>query len=132
MVLRFNSPAFGIKGNYRITRVEHHYGGAGHTMALEITALEQVRAAAEGKTDAAAIKAASTDKVQVFGLPDLSGGSDGGSGGTIVKALFTAYYPANNALEGGYLDAQGNRLDPSEENLRRTAVCAVWNENYRP
>lgn len=83
-------------------------------MALEITALEQVRAAAEGKTDAAAIKAASTDKVQVFGLPDLSGGSDGGSGGTIVKALFTAYYPANNALEGGYLDAQGNRLDPSK------------------
>lgn len=114
VVLRFNSPAFGIKGNFRITRVEHHYGGAGHTMALEITALEQVRAAAEGKTDAAAIKAASTDKVQVFGLPDLSGGSDGGSGGTIVKALFTAYYPANNALEGGYLDAQGNRLDPSK------------------
>ena len=73
-----------------------------------------MRAAAEGKTDAAAIKAASTDKVQVFGLPDLSGGSDGGSGGTIVKALFTAYYPANNALEGGYLDAQGNRLDPSK------------------
>lgn len=115
VVLRFNSPAFGIKGNFRITRVEHHYGGAGHTMALEITALEQVRAAAEGKTDAAAIKADSTDKVQVFGLPDLSGGSDGGSGGTIVKALFTAYYPANNALEGGYLDAQGNRLDPSKK-----------------
>ena len=115
VVLRFNSPAFGIKGNFRITRVVHHYGGAGHTMALEITALEQVRAAAEGKTDAAAIKAASTDKVQVFGLPDLSGGSDGGSGGTIVKALFTAYYPANNALEGGYLDAQGNRLDPSKK-----------------
>lgn len=115
VVLRFNSPAFGIKGNFRITRVEHHYGGAGHTMALEISALEQVRAAAEGKTDAAAIKAASTDKVQVFGLPDLSGGSDGGSGGTIVKALYTAYYPANNALEGGYLDAQGNRLDPSKK-----------------
>lgn len=26
VVLRFNSPAFGIKGNFRITRVEHHYG----------------------------------------------------------------------------------------------------------
>ncbi len=116
VVLRFNSPAFGIRGNYRITRVTHKYGEAGHTMALEITALEQVRAAAQGKTDAASIKAASTDKVQVFGLPDLSGDSDSGSssGGTIVKALFTAYYPANNALEGGYLDAQGNRLDPSK------------------
>ena len=52
--------------------------------------------------------------MQVFGLPELSGGSDSGAGGTIVKALFTAYYPANNALEGGYLDAQGNRLDPSK------------------
>ena len=116
VVLRFNSPSFGIKGNYRITRVTHKYGEAGHTMALEITALEQVRAAAEGKTDAASIKAASADKVQVFGLPDLSGGSsdDTSTGGTIVKALFTAYYPANNALEGGYLDAQGNRLDPSK------------------
>ena len=125
VVLRFNSPAFGIKGNYRITRVEHHYGGAGHTMALEITALEQVRAAAEGKTDAAAVKAASTDKVQVFGLPDLSGGSDSGSGGTIVKALFTAYYPANNAMEGGYLDAQGNRLDPSKKPAPHRRLCRL-------
>lgn len=29
-----------------------------------------------------------------------------------VQALFTAYYPADNALEGGFLDAMGNRLDP--------------------
>lgn len=116
VVLRFNSPAFGVKGNYRVTRVTHHYGGAGHTMALEITALEQPRAAAEGTTNAAAVKAASTDKVQVFGLPDLGGDSSGesSSSGTIVKALFTAYYPANNAMEGGYLDAQGNKLDPSK------------------
>ena len=114
VVLNFNSPAFGIKGNYRVTRVQHNYGGAGHTMSLEITALEQVRAAAQGKTDAASIKAASADKVQVFGLPDL-GSSDSSTGGETVKALFTAYYPANNALEGGYLDAQGNRLDPSKK-----------------
>lgn len=32
VVLRFNSPAFGIKGNFRITRVEHHYGGAGRSL----------------------------------------------------------------------------------------------------
>lgn len=30
-----------------------------------------------------------------------------------VQAIFTAYYPANNALEGGFLDAMGNRLNPS-------------------
>lgn len=42
-----------------------------------------------------------------------------GSGGTgtatnTVKAMFTAYYPADNAMEGGFLDAQGNLLDPSK------------------
>ena len=29
-----------------------------------------------------------------------------------VQALFTAYYPADNALEGGFNDAMGNRLEP--------------------
>lgn len=111
VVLSFNSPAFGISGKNRVTRVVHHYGGAGHTMELELRALEQPRAAAEGKTDATAVRAAETDKVSVFGLPQLSE-SDGES--TTVKALFTAYYPANNTLEGGYYDAQGNRLDPSK------------------
>ena len=112
VVLSFNSPAFGISGRQRVTRVVHHYGGAGHTMELELSALEQPRAAAEGKTAPADLKAASADKVQVYGLPELSG--DGDDSGTTVKALFTAYYPAANAMEGGYLDALGNRLDPSK------------------
>ena len=30
-----------------------------------------------------------------------------------VKALFTAYYPADNKMEGGFFDAQGNRLNPA-------------------
>ena len=63
-------------------------------------------------TNAEAVRAASADSVKVWGLPDLGGGA---SGGTTVKALFTAYYPAANALEGGFLDAQGNRLDPSKK-----------------
>lgn len=111
VVLSFNSPAFGISGKNRVTRVVHHYGGAGHTMELELRALEQPRAAAEGKTDAACVRAAETDKISVFGLPQLS---ENDGGGTTVKALFTAYYPTNNTLEGGYYDAQGNRLDPSK------------------
>lgn len=36
------------------------------------------------------------------------------SGGKEVKAEFTAYYPANNSMQGGFLDAMGNRLDPSK------------------
>ena len=34
--------------------------------------------------------------------------------GRTVAALFTAYYPADNALEGGFYDARGNLLDPSK------------------
>lgn len=32
-----------------------------------------------------------------------------------VKAKFTAYYPANNAMEGGFYDAQGNLLNPANK-----------------
>ena len=41
-----------------------------------------------------------------------SGGS--GSATNTAKAMFTAYYPANNAMEGGFLDAMGNPLDTSK------------------
>ncbi|MFQ9126764.1 MAG: hypothetical protein ACLR4Z_08220 [Butyricicoccaceae bacterium] len=112
VVLDFNSPAFGISGRHRVTSVTHQYGGAGHVMSLEISALDEPRAAAAGKSSAESRPAASADSVKVRGLPDLGGGA---SGGTTVKALFTAYYPAANALEGGFLDAQGNRLDPSKK-----------------
>ena len=35
--------------------------------------------------------------------------------GKKVKALFTAYYPANTKMEGGFYDSLGNRLDPSKK-----------------
>ena len=34
--------------------------------------------------------------------------------GKEVDAIFTAYYPANNSMQGGFYDAQGNKLDPSK------------------
>ena len=44
--------------------------------------------------------------------------ADGASGGGIlngkkVKALFTAYYPSNDKLQGGFVAANGERLNPS-------------------
>lgn len=47
-------------------------------------------------------------------------GVGGTSGATVknrVKAMFTAYYPADNAMEGGFLDALGNKLDPSKNTM---------------
>lgn len=44
--------------------------------------------------------------------------ADGASGGGVlngkrVKALFTAYYPSNDKLQGGFVAANGERLNPS-------------------
>ena len=90
-VLSFNSPAFGIKGKHRVTRVVHHYGGAGHTMELEITALDEPRAAAVGTTDTAQQVAAQQDTVSVWGLPDTIGaGSSDSAGGSGSAASFVA------------------------------------------
>lgn len=41
-------------------------------------------------------------------------GKSGASAKNIVKAMFTAYYPADNAMEGGFLDALGKPLDTSK------------------
>ena len=35
-------------------------------------------------------------------------------GGKEVDAEFTAYYPYNDSMQGGYYDAQGNKLDPKK------------------
>lgn len=45
---------------------------------------------------------------------NYTGSGGAGTATNMVKAMFTAYYPANNAMEGGFLDAQGNLLDPSK------------------
>lgn len=92
VVLQFNSPAFGLSGAHRVTRVTHHYGGAGHTMELELTALDEPRAAGEN------------DTVQVYGLP-ASIGASSSSGGDGSAAAFVAVA----AGEVGYREQAGNR-----------------------
>lgn len=96
VVLNFNSPAFGVTGKHRVTRVTHHYGGAGHTMELEIEALEEPRAAG------------TTDTVSVYGLPDNigTGGSSGGvtTGGDGSAAAFVS----TAMSQVGYREGAGN------------------------
>lgn len=78
VVLDFNSPAFGISGRNRVTAVTHRYGKAGHTMSLELSAIDEPRAA-----DA-------SDKVQVWGVPDEAAGSSGGGTGDAGAFLAAA------------------------------------------
>ncbi len=123
VVLSFNSPAYGISGLNRVTRVVHHYGGAGHVMELELQGLSGTVTAAGKEVIGERSVPNVADKVQVFGLPDDLGKEQETSqqatitGGKTVKAMFTAYYPADNALEGGFYDAMGNRLDPSKRTI---------------
>ncbi|EQK39744.1 nlpC/P60 family protein [[Clostridium] bifermentans ATCC 638] len=43
-----------------------------------------------------------------------SSGGTSVSGGREVQAEFTAYYPENSAMQGGFYDAMGNKLDASK------------------
>lgn len=49
--------------------------------------------------------------------PQVESGDVGGDGvmiGTEYNAEITAYYPSNDPMQGGFKDAQGNKLDPSK------------------
>lgn len=100
VVLDFNSPAFGISGKNRVTRVTHHYGGAGHTMELEIEALEEPRAAG------------TTDTVSVYGLPDTIG--TGGSSGGVTTGGASGSAAAFVAAAMRYV---GYREGPNNDNI---------------
>ena len=100
VVLDFNSPAFGISGKNRVTRVTHHYGGAGHTMELEIEALEEPRAAG------------TTDTVSVYGLPDNIG--TGGSSGGVTTGGASGSAAAFVAAAMRYV---GYREGPNNDNI---------------
>lgn len=112
VILSFNSEAFGIYGQHRVVRVTHKYGNAGHIMALELEALEQLRAVPSvadtikvtgfpAEAFASAEEESDTDEYEIVG-------------GKTVKAEFTAYWPSNTGSEGGYYAANGEKLDPSK------------------
>ena len=48
-------------------------------------------------------------------LKNYAGDTPSSSPKNVVNALFTAYYPADNAMEGGFYDAQGKLLDPKKK-----------------
>ena len=98
VVLDFNSPAFGVSGRNRVTRVTHHYGGAGHTMELELEALDEPRAAG------------TTDTVSVYGLPDDIGSAGGADGVTVGGGDGSAAAFVSTAQsQVGYREGAGNR-----------------------
>lgn len=54
------------------------------------------------------------DEVDIQKEAESSSSSSSSVSGKEVNAEFTAYYPANDSMQGGLYDAMGNRLNPSK------------------
>lgn len=93
--------------NYMLVdKAKHTFNKDEHLMELTLVGGEFVSTLA---TSSGASKPKDKDN-------SSSGGSSGSfNNGKEVSALFTAYYPANNSMEGGFYDAMGNRLNPKNK-----------------
>lgn len=81
-----------------VDKVVHKFSNNHHTMDLTLVGGEFVSTLA------------TTSGPETKSNKDKNNSSNNSKGKT-VKALFTAYYAANNSLQGGLYDAQGNKLN---------------------
>lgn len=98
--IRINDTDSGLTGTFWIENDTHTFENGVHTMSLEL-AFKNVMETEEGDDESGSSPSGSTK-------------SSGILNGKKVKALYTAYYPANNKMEGGYYDCKGKKLDPSK------------------
>lgn len=91
----------GLVGLFYIDSDTHTWEGGNYTIALELNfknIMNEVSVGEDEKTET---------NVNLDGSVTVTGGKE-------VNAEFTAYYPANNSMQGGLLDAMGNKLDPNK------------------
>lgn len=91
----------GLVGLFYIDSDTHTWEGGNYTIDLELNfknIMNEVSAGEDEKTET---------NVNLDGSVTVTGGKE-------VNAEFTAYYPANNSMQGGFLDAMGNKLDPNK------------------
>ncbi|WP_343101365.1 NlpC/P60 family protein [Romboutsia sp. MSSM.1001216sp_RTP31141st1_G3_RTP31141_220114] len=92
-----------IKNYMLVDKVKHSFSNNEHTMDLTLVGGEFVSTLASPNS--------STPSEDKSSGGDSSSNSDNVRGKK-VPALFTAYFPENSALEGGFFDAMGKRLNP--------------------
>lgn len=95
--VKINDTDSGLTGVFWIENDTHTFENGTYMMTLEL-AFKNIMQTEEGDTESSSSKTKSTGILN----------------GKKVKALFTAYYPAKNKMEGGYYDCRGKRLDPSK------------------
>lgn len=91
----------GLVGLFYIDSDTHIWEGGNYTIDLELNfknIMNEVSAGEDEKTETNA---------NLDGSATVTGGKE-------VNAEFTAYYPANDSMQGGLLDAMGNKLDPNK------------------
>lgn len=91
----------GLVGLFYIDSDTHTWEGGNYTIDLELNfknIMNEVSVGEDEKTET---------NVNLDGSTTVTGGKE-------VNAEFTAYYPANNSMQGGLLDAMGNKLDPNK------------------
>lgn len=102
----------GLDGNFWIENDSHTFENGIHTMTLEL-AFKNIMETESDDTESSS----SSGTV-----------STGILNGRKVKALFTAYYPASNKMEGGYYDCKGKKLDPSKYTCAAPSSIKYGNE----
>ena len=95
----------GLIGLFYIDSDSHSWSGGSYTIDLELNfknIMNEVEAGQDEKEETTSSDSSTSDTVTTV------------TGGKEVDAEYTAYYPANNSMQGGLYDAQGNKLDPSK------------------
>lgn len=93
--VKINDTDTGLTGNFWIVNDTHTFENGIHTMNLELS-FQNIMDTESGDDEEKTTK------------------STGILNGKKVRAIYTAYYPANNKMEGGYYDCKGKKLDPSK------------------
>lgn len=91
----------GLVGLFYIDSDTHTWEGGNYTIDLELNfknIMNEVSVGEDEKTET---------NVNLDGSATVTGGKE-------VNAEFTAYYPASNSMQGGFLDAMGNKLNPNK------------------
>lgn len=91
----------GLVGLFYIDSDTHTWEGGNYTIDLELNfknIMNEVSVGEDEKTET---------NVNLDGSATVTDGKE-------VNAEFTAYYPANNSMQGGLLDAMGNKLDSNK------------------
>ncbi len=95
----------GLVGLFFIDSDTHTWEGGKYTIDLELNfknIMDEVEAGQDEKEETTSSDSNSNDTITTV------------TGGKEVDAEYTAYYPANNSMQGGLYDAMGNKLDPSK------------------